>query len=563
MKRISTKVFAGFLSIAMIAIGTSGGFSYSVVGRAGATAGAVERVMLSEAAVSQALTALERQYAAVGRLPSELDLGKVDGIWRSFEADDGRFKEALDKLKSNAFAASERDAIGRVAAASARLRKSARDVFDAAKSFSQVAAVETIERDANPSVAEIREGLRGIRDTSAAAAARALSELGELALAILASLGATVALTGLTTAAAMWAIRRTVVGPLRDVAQALSRVAGGDVSVDIPHVERGGDIGEIAQAVATFRQQAEERAALVERAVERDRQAEQARRTAIHEMVVAVDSDARAVVARVEEKTREMAQAVKGLHEALGSVSDDAGVAASAAKTSLEVAQTVAAASAELAHSIGEIERQVGDQRRIAGDAQDMVVRAVAKMDGLSTATDRIRSVVDDITGIAEQTNLLALNAAIEAARAGEAGRGFSIVAGEVKNLAGQTARLTGDIRTQVGSVLSATDETVRSIGEIRSVIGQIAAITQVIEESVGQQGSATREISSSVEKSSVTARQVTERITGVSGSAESSRGLSSRLGDIAGDLDGTIQGLQTRIVSVVRAVAADRAAAA
>jgi methyl-accepting chemotaxis protein len=563
MSRISTKVFAGLLSIAAVAVVLIGALGLNVVRLADRVSTEIDRVMASEGAVSGARTALERQVAAVGRMPSELDLEKLGAIWGEYRKDDAAFQHEVETLGRLATGPAARAEIERIAAAVERLRKAGAAVNEAAKSFSQVTAVEAIERDANPAADAIRDGLAAVRARSAAGAAAMMAEVGGLDETIYATLALAVVAMGVLTALVTWFIRRTVVRPLKDVTAALTDVARGNVAAAIPHADRAGDIGEIAQAVVAFRKQAEERAELLARSAERDRQAELSRRKAIDDMATAVETDARAVVAKVEVQTRAMAEAVEGLSKALNRVGADAEVAAGAAKTSLGVAQTVAAASSELSHSIQEIERQVNDQRRVTSSAQDMVGKAEQTMDALGRATDRIRSVVDDITGIAEQTNLLALNAAIEAARAGDAGRGFAIVAGEVKSLAGQTARLTGDIRTQVEGVLEATRETVRSIGEVRAVIDHITEITQVIAESVGQQSAATREISQSVVQSSETSQQVTERITGVSSEAEASRTLSSTVGGLAGELEGMVQRLQERIVGIVRAVADDNGAGA
>ena len=108
---------------------------------------------------------------------------------------------------------------------------------------------------------------------------------------------------------------------------------------------------------------------------------------------------------------------------------------------------------------------------------------------GLSEAGQKIGAVVDLINDIAEQTNLLALNATIEAARAGDAGKGFTVVASEVKNLASQTARATQDISAQIAAMQAETEETVTSIKGISEVINRVNEISASIASAVEEQG--------------------------------------------------------------------------
>jgi hypothetical protein len=94
----------------------------------------------------------------------------------------------------------------------------------------------------------------------------------------------------------------------------------------------------------------------------------------------------------------------------------------------------------------------------------------------LARSTEKIANFSKSIDAIASQTNLLALNATIEAARAGDAGRGFSVVAGEVKRLASQTTQATAEIRTQVSAAEDATRHTVHAVDKISRTLAQQSA---------------------------------------------------------------------------------------
>lgn len=167
-------------------------------------------------------------------------------------------------------------------------------------------------------------------------------------------------------------------------------------------------------------------------------------------------------------------------------------------------AQTVASAAAELASSISEISQRVGDAAQASTEASSEGSRTNETVQSLVTAVDQIGAVVNLIEDIAAQTNLLALNATIEAARAGDAGKGFAIVANEVKNLASQTAKATGEISSQVMAVQDEAGNAVRAIKVILDKISSIQSITEAVSVGMGEHDSATRQISERV-KSVVT----------------------------------------------------------
>src|SRR5436190_2115279 len=135
-------------------------------------------------------------------------------------------------------------------------------------------------------------------------------------------------------------------------------------------------------------------------------------------------------------------------------------VAAASEEASANV-QSVASATEEMTTSIHEIGRQVQESAGIAGEAVSQAQKTNGRIGELAKAAMHIGDVIELINTIAEQTNLLALNATIEAARAGEAGRGFAVVASEVKALAAQTAKATGEISQYIVGIQDSTRESV------------------------------------------------------------------------------------------------------
>jgi methyl-accepting chemotaxis protein len=162
-------------------------------------------------------------------------------------------------------------------------------------------------------------------------------------------------------------------------------------------------------------------------------------------------------------------------------------------------ADTASQATQELNASIAEINKQL----RLTTDVVGTAVNKAAKMNSelllLENATTKIDEVVKLIQHIASQTNLLALNATIEAARAGDAGRGFSVVATEVKVLSVQTAKATNDIIAQVAALQTSGGRVVDEVRQIIQQLNEINIYSSEAASAVTHQNEATGEISRSV----------------------------------------------------------------
>ncbi|OLS61152.1 Methyl-accepting chemotaxis protein McpS [Pseudomonas putida] len=296
---------------------------------------------------------------------------------------------------------------------------------------------------------------------------------------------------------AAWAITRQIVIPLRQTLTAVDRIASGDLSHDL-HEQRRDELGQLQRSM-------------------------QRMTLSLRELIGGIGDGVTQIASAAEELSAVTEQTSAGVNNQKVETDQVATAMNEMAATVHEVARNAEEASE--AAKMADNQAREGD--RVVAQAIAQIERLAKEVGNSSTAMNdlkaesaKIGSVLDVIKSVAEQTNLLALNAAIEAARAGEAGRGFAVVADEVRSLAQRTQQSTEEIEQliaglqngtqQVAAVMdnsrNLTDSSVQltrsagvSLETITRTVSSIQAMNQQIAAAAEQQSAVAEEINRSV----------------------------------------------------------------
>jgi methyl-accepting chemotaxis protein len=359
--------------------------------------------------------------------------------------------------------------------------------------------------------------------------------------------GGSAIVLGSVTLLLFWIVISGVIRPTRRMTETMTRLASGDLAVDIPALERRDEIGLMARAVEVFKRNAVEKTAL-EESQSKDNASRARRQEEIDQLVGFFGRSVSGVFNTVSSASASIAQTSSELVEAMSTTGGQARTVMGEMGQTGATVQSVAAASQQLSASIHEIGRQAGESSRISSAALQQSDEIVGRVEELKTAAQQIGAVVELINNIAGQTNLLALNATIEAARAGEAGKGFAVVASEVKSLAQQTARATEEIGGQISSIQSVTIRTAEAIQGIAATVRQVNDIATTIASAVSEQTSATQEIARSFEQVSNTTASVSKNMEDVASAVTSSSESATTVKATAEQLSGEAETLSAEV---------------
>ncbi|NWF97769.1 MAG: methyl-accepting chemotaxis protein [Nitrospirae bacterium] len=330
---------------------------------------------------------------------------------------------------------------------------------------------------------------------------------------------------------AIW-ILRSITVPLNKAVEVANKVAEGDLSVNI-ETQSTNEIGKLSLAVKH----------MVDK---------------LKDLIANIKSTSDNLASASQELSASAEQMSRGLTEQSGRSSQIATAANEMSQTIVDVAKN----SSNIASSATETLKIADDGKEIVGKSVDEV-KAIAEtvsesaklISSLGERSKQIGEIVNVIKDIADQTNLLALNAAIEAARAGEQGRGFAVVADEVRKLAERTAKATAEIGEMIGAIQVEMDQAVNSMEEGTKRVetgvqfsAQAGEALRKIVKSVGELQSMVQQIATATEEMSTASEQIStdiETIANVSKettvSSEQVSEASSDLARLAGNLQGLV----------------------
>ncbi|GDY25934.1 methyl-accepting chemotaxis protein [Agarivorans sp. Toyoura001] len=296
-----------------------------------------------------------------------------------------------------------------------------------------------------------------------------------------------------------WSVTSSIKGPLKRTLAQMKKLVDGDFSEQIT-IEKNDEFGQIAQQLNLLTEQFNQ---VISSMVNSAKQLESSAETGLN-----ASQHSRTIISEQRAQTNIVADAVKAMEEGVQDVSQQANTS----RDDIGDVSALTEQGRKAAHTT----------RNTTNQLKATIINAAKKVDTLKQNSDDIGSILDVIQGIAEQTNLLALNAAIEAARAGEQGRGFAVVADEVRNLASRTQNSTTEIfsvidglqkganaavalmkqgESMVAECLSQAEQSDQQLENIAVMLEQIRAYSQQIASTAEEKMAVASQVANNVQK--------------------------------------------------------------
>nr|WP_144512749.1 methyl-accepting chemotaxis protein [Bacillus sp. FJAT-22090] len=501
---IGKKIYGGFLIVLLILLS----FAATSIMQVDKVSKEYQNMIDNRIKQSQLASAIQLEVASQGLFARAYVLSNDEVSLSNLEAKQQLLKDRVDELSKMVSSDEMKGYIKQIQDTIPLFDEGVSKVIDRVKKGQEdqaVVLINTVVNDANRTINEAAEGMVTYQDKHIALE-RKVSEEATLMSKRSLILGTIVdIILGLIIATI---INRTISRPVRRLAEATSIIADGDLTKEDIVVKSKDELRDLANSFNTMKQN-------------------------LRNLIGSVNDNALHVTSAAEElsaSTEEVAIASKDVSSNMESMWSGSQTAAAAAMESSLAMEETASGVQRIAESAQGLLENAIDTEKLAGDSVKSVKSAKEQMSliydssyqtnelikQLSKQTTEIENITKVITDITEQTNLLALNAAIEAARAGEHGKGFAVVADEVRKLAEQSkfsatqiVNLTMNIQNDTRNVEQAVSESLKNVEHGVQVIEDAGTAFSTIVSAVQTMNGQIEEISAATEEISASAEQV------------------------------------------------------
>ncbi|MDY0872189.1 methyl-accepting chemotaxis protein [Dongia rigui] len=349
------------------------------------------------------------------------------------------------------------------------------------------------------------------------------------------------------------AIALGVIRPIIRMTGVMTSLAEGAHDIAIPSSGRKDEIGAMARAVGVFRDNARENDKLRQQQEEDRRRNDEQLKSEMLQLTETLEHEVNETVGDISAQATKLTENATVLSRTaadLRSMTIEVNELVAATTRNVE---TVASATEELEASSRAISNQIGNSSKLAASARDGAEVANTEVAGLAKTASSIGNVVVMIQEIAARTKMLALNATIEAARAGEMGRGFAIVADEVKSLARQTEEGIAQVNSQAEEITQSTAKAVGIVDNVAGGIRDIDAVTVEVARASEEQRAATAEIMQSAGQAAASTRSVADNVARMMEGVERTGLTAGHVNDLSSLVSRDIGALQQRLYVILR----------
>ncbi len=534
---ISQKAISAFLILSLICVAVGGATVFNIFSSKAASA---QNIKLN--ALLDETTDLELKLGQHAVVANSYMLSSDEKYRTQFESETGKLKAHFDDLSAKVADVAP-DQVSAINTAKQTWLSYSEDWMG--QQFRMMERVDSVDyararegegegrrrfNETSKQLAQVATQIHGLANTASQNAAKASNWILIIAIA-----GAVITLSASIGLGLMF--NMIVSRPLRRIRDVTMELADGKMDVRVPTIEAQDEVGDVSRALKVFQENLKRTAELEKEQAEAKVRAEREKQETMAKFAKSFEDTVMSTISEITHSIESLKNASDSVMDAAETTGRRANEVSTSTSQTANNVTAVAGAAEEMSVTIADISSQVAEVANMANEGEKAGNDVTQQVKTLGKVVTDIESVVRLIADIAEQTNLLALNATIEAARAGEAGKGFAVVASEVKDLASQTAKATSDVAAQIAAVRRSAGDVEAASDIVGSVILKLNDVSGALAAAMQQQDGATKEIAANVDSAASSASVVSTNISEVASIAHETGQAARQIGSEADEL--------------------------